>query len=239
MANRSARVITDTDRRRLWSTLDAHAKAGNLGALRTRAIVFLTADTGLRLKEVLALTLEQLIENGRAKSPRIVSAFHLAASQAKGRKTRGDRRGYTSARLVLVPRRAREALLSYFRAMRARGELRRWVGSPWITIKGAARSSVPGQRAIQDAFAVWQSRAGIREAYRWHDLRHTAITRWARASPDVFAVAELAGHANVRTTQGYVHQEPARLAKIAEAASSFDDAEPSSPPAARRRRRAA
>lgn len=233
--NRPARVITDADRRRLWATFDAFAKAGNIGAMRTRALVLLTADTGLRLREVLSLRLEQLIENPSARAPRIVSEFHLAESQAKGRKKTRDRRGYTSARLVLVPRRAREALLSYLRAMRAREAFPRWEGSPWITISGTKPGSVPKQRAIQDAFTVWQGRAGIRDPYRWHDLRHTAITRWARASSDVFAVAELAGHRSVRTTQGYVHQEPARLARIAESASAFDDEPP--PPRSHRGKR--
>lgn len=223
MGNRRARVILEADRRRLLALLDTHAKAGSISALRSRAIVQVTTDTGLRLSEILALDCGQILEDVRAPKPRISSSFHLTAKQAKGRASTKSKKGYTSSRMVPVPRRAREALLAYLRALRVRGWLKAWKGSPWITSKGRGElAHVPvGPRAVQAAFRAWQIRAGIADPYRWHDLRHTAITRWARASGDVFAVAELAGHSDVRTTQRYVHQEPARLSALSERASDL------------------
>lgn len=198
-----------------------------MSAIRTLAIVQLTADTGLRLSELLALDCDQLLEDVRAPRARIVSSFYLAPPQAKGRSSSASSKGYTSAGTIPIPKRSRAAILSYLRALRARGWLRGpvWKGSPWITCKGATTKTSHhpvGDRAVQKVWHGWQKRAGIRMPYRWHDLRHTAITRWSRSSGgDVFAVAELARHKNVRTTQRYVHQEPTRLAAIAESASDL------------------
>lgn len=225
MANQQPRVIPDSDRRRIWRELETHAKAGNMSALRTLALVQVTADTGLRLSEILALDCGQILEDARAARARIVSSFYLETKQAKGRASTSSRKGYTSAGMIPLPRRSREALLAYLRALRSRGWLRAWKGSPWITCKGHDKrtSHHPvGDRAVQKTWHAWQQRAGVRSPYRWHDLRHTAITRWSRSSGgDVFAVAELARHKNIRTTQRYVHQEPARLSAIADAASEL------------------
>jgi len=227
MANRPARAINDTDRRRIFRTLETHARAGSMSAIRTLAIVQLTADTGLRLSELLRLDCSQIIEDTSATRPRIVSSFYLEPKQAKGRRGSAKAKAYTSAGQIQIPKRSRAALLAYLRALRARGWLRTWRGSPWITCKagptGGASSHHPvKQRAVQLLWSEWQRRAGIRAPYRWHDLRHTAITRWSRTpGADVFSVAELARHRNVRTTQRYVHADPVRLAAIAEQASEL------------------
>lgn len=222
MGNRPPRTISERERRQFFSTLDTHSRADSISAIRTRALAQLTADTGLRLSELLSLDCAQIIEDVSAKSPRIVSQLELTKKQAKGRKTTDVRAGYSSERTIFIPRRSRAALLAYLRAVRKRGWLLEWKGSPWITIKGRGRKAhvAIGKRAVQDAFRQWQIRARIRDPFRWHDLRHTAITRWARASgADVYAVAELSGHRDIRTTQRYVHQEPARLTALSEAAS--------------------
>lgn len=226
MANRPARAINDTDRRRIFRELETHARAGNMSALRTLAIVQLTADTGLRLSELLALDCSQLLEDPKSTRPRIVSSFYLETKQAKGRRSSATSKGYTSAGQIQIPKRSRAAVLAYLRALRSRGWLRTWRGSPWITCKrgpsGATSHHAVKQRAVQLLWSEWQKRAGIRSPYRWHDLRHTAITRWSRTpGADVFSVAELARHRNVRTTQRYVHADPARLAAIAQQASEL------------------
>lgn len=45
-----------------------------------------------------------------------------------------------------------------------------------------------------------------------HCLRHAAITRWVRNGVPLPVVQELAGHADIKTTMGYVHIEAADLA---------------------------
>jgi integrase len=237
VGNRKARSITDRERNAIWSCLETHCTAGDFGALRMRAIATLVIDTTLRLSEVLHITLRQLLEDTSAKSDlRILSSFYLHRVQAKGRATvkktkakRGEKKkkpraGYSSERTVNVPRRAREALRAYLRELRARKWVTgAWSGTPWITIKGRgeARHAIPSKRTIQAAWTSWQKRAGIEDPYRFHDLRHTAITRLSGAGDNVFAVAEIAGHHDVRTTQKYVHTSPAKLSALAQRASDL------------------
>lgn len=220
--NRAARVITDAHRRAIFRTLDAHAKAGSFSAIRTRAFARLQLEAGLRLDEVLALELAQLAENWSAawttkRGPRIVSTFYLRRDQAKGRDD-DDGRGYSSERMVRLAKAVRGDVAAYLAELHAKGWLEDRPDAPvWITIKGRGeeRHSLIGERAIQAAWHTWQARAGIVDAYRTHDLRHTALTRWSE-NGDAFAVAELAGHRDVRTSARYVHKSPRRLAEIVE-----------------------
>ena len=58
--------------------------------------------------------------------------------------------------------------------------------------------------------------------YRFHDLRHTAVSRLVAAGADVKLVQAVAGHANpVRTLKRYSHLLDAR---VTEAAERFDPA---------------
>ena len=55
--------------------------------------------------------------------------------------------------------------------------------------------------------------AGIAGA-SWHSGRRTLITRLAERGVDLKAIAEIAGHASIRTTAVYVEANPRRLARI-------------------------
>ncbi len=48
-------------------------------------------------------------------------------------------------------------------------------------------------------------KSGIETSFRLYDLRHTYGTRAIEAGIDVFSVAKLMGHADLDTTQRYVH----------------------------------
>jgi integrase len=39
----------------------------------------------------------------------------------------------------------------------------------------------------------------------FHDLRHTAATRWAEAGAQITTIAELPGHADLHMTARYTH----------------------------------
>lgn len=54
------------------------------------------------------------------------------------------------------------------------------------------------------AFGRTRKKAGI-EDFKFHDLRHTALTRTLRASKNLRAVKELAGHSDIKTTMRYAH----------------------------------
>src|SRR5467141_723028 len=54
-------------------------------------------------------------------------------------------------------------------------------------------------------------KSGIQPPFHLYDLRHTYGTRAVEAGVDVFSVAKLMGHADLRTTERYVHLSKAHL----------------------------
>ena len=59
------------------------------------------------------------------------------------------------------------------------------------------------QRALRDG--------GIKPPFRLYDLRHTYGTRAVEAGIDVFSVAKLMGHGDLRITERYVHLSKGHL----------------------------
>ena len=65
--------------------------------------------------------------------------------------------------------------------------------------------------AAAAAFDKATSRAGLTD-FRFHDLRHTAITRMAEKLPNVIELAAVTGHRSLKMLQGYYHPSPINLA---------------------------
>ena len=61
-------------------------------------------------------------------------------------------------------------------------------------------------RAYYDA----RKKAGL-EDVRFHDLRHTFATRLVQAGVDLYTVAKLLGHKDIRMTQRYAHHNSESL----------------------------
>jgi Phage integrase family len=57
---------------------------------------------------------------------------------------------------------------------------------------------------IKHKFDEARTTAKIKD-FRFHDLRHTAATRLADAGVNVVVIAEILGHADIRTTKRYSH----------------------------------
>jgi len=71
-----------------------------------------------------------------------------------------------------------------------------------------------GQKIIPENI-MWriysaQEKAGIPHV-RFHDLRHTFATRLIQSGKDLYKVAKLLGHRDIRTTQRYAHHYPESL----------------------------
>ncbi len=49
------------------------------------------------------------------------------------------------------------------------------------------------------------------EDFRFHDLRHTFATRLAQAGVDLYKIAKLLGHKDIKMTQRYSHHYPESL----------------------------
>jgi integrase len=66
------------------------------------------------------------------------------------------------------------------------------------------------RRNLMRAFYIVTERAKI-EDFRFHDLRHTFATRLAQAGVDIYKIAKLLGHKDIRMTQRYAHHYPESL----------------------------
>jgi len=49
------------------------------------------------------------------------------------------------------------------------------------------------------------------ENFRFHDLRHTFATRLSQLGVDLYKVAKLLGHKDIRVTQRYAHHDAESL----------------------------
>jgi len=66
------------------------------------------------------------------------------------------------------------------------------------------------KRNVARAFYQAMDRAGVEE-FRFHDLRHTFATRLAQAGVDLYTVAKILGHKDIRITQRYAHHSTESL----------------------------
>lgn len=215
-----ARAIDASDRKRLLAQL---MDQRTLHGMRTRALILLAWGAGLRLKEICALNLVQLLEDPKAKRWRIRSSSYLQPKQSKGRR-RGTRKPWDSAGAFVITKSARIALRAYLIEATRRG----WVSfpptlnAPVFVTAGHGRAQGGhhrlAKRSAQHSWAELQKAARMVESYRFHDLRHDAITRFAEsAHGDPFKVAKF-GRCDVYTALRYVHSSPEALREIAERA---------------------
>lgn len=91
------------------------------------------------------------------------------------------------------------------RLSRAKGEylFPRRIGNGYDWSRPMTELEPAHQRALR--------RSGIQPPFRLYDLRHTYGTRAIEAGIDVFSVAKLMGHADLDTTQRYVHLSKGHL----------------------------
>jgi integrase/recombinase XerD len=156
------------------------AVAGDVIAIRDRALLELLYATGARVSEVVQLDVDDL------------SHGDVVRVRGKGSKER----------IVPVGSYARVAVDAYL--VRARPALsRRGTATPrlFLGARGAPLSR-------QSAWAVIHSaaeRAGLAEHISPHTLRHSFATHLLQGGADVRVVQELLGHASVATTQIYTH----------------------------------
>ncbi len=78
----------------------------------------------------------------------------------------------------------------------------RSLSGPMFPLKAAAQ-----EKAFREAV----KRAGINDL-RFHDLRHSAITRMAKKLPNLIELASVSGHKSLRMLQRYYHPDPLELA---------------------------
>lgn len=193
------RPLSDHDRTRVLLALREWAGLGSIVGLRTAAIVTLAADSGLRVRECVALNMGQLLTS--ADPIRLVDRGYCRASQAKG----------GSGGPFQLTRRAREAMHAYLAALRGSG----WVAWPpapsdpvFVGQTGRRREKGHGRLSIRTAQQCWyeaQRRAGFWDRYGFHTLRHDAATRLVVAGGTAHDVQAHLRLKDIRHASTYVH----------------------------------
>lgn len=193
------RTMTADEQKALLKTTGDH-KAG----FRDHMLFAIALGTGLREHEILALN--------------VGDVFAPAAPGSKSRKARPRielrvfKRSNKKAdeQAVFLPDALRYKLEKFYRMLLAeRGELTD--DSPLFVSREGGRLS---QRMARHAFGEWQKKAGFAKHYRFHHLRHTALTNLYRITGDIRLVQRQARHASITSTTIYAApaDEDVRLA---------------------------
>jgi len=184
-SRRIGRVVVDTapiaclrpdQAARLLVAVETARHSSELARRRDTAMIYVLLDTGLRKGEVLQLRLEDVDLNRRE--------IHVS-ELAKGRRSRA----------AWISEATAGKLRSYLRLRKQRpGEML------WLTRFG----TTPSASLLLQAVHRYGRIAGI-DNLTVHALRHTAITQMVRLGMGLAAVAAVAGHSQIRTTERYTH----------------------------------
>ncbi len=149
-------------------------------AIRDRALLEFAYATGVRVSELVGLTLQDILfEEG------------VARVFGKGSKER----------LVPVGRRALGAVALYAREIRPTLDKGVGRGALFLNARGGSLSRVGAWGVIKKM----AKRAGLTKRVTPHTLRHTFATHLLEGGADLRAVQEMLGHADLSTTQLYTH----------------------------------
>ena len=149
-------------------------------AIRDRALLEFAYATGVRVSELVALKLQDIMfEDGVAR------VFGKGAKE----------------RLVPVGRRALGAVALYAREIRPTLDRGKTLGFLFLNARGTPLSRVGAWGVIK----ATARRAGLTKRVTPHTLRHTFATHLLEGGADLRAVQEMLGHADLATTQLYTH----------------------------------
>jgi site-specific recombinase XerD len=165
------------------------------GNLRDDAIISTLLYTGLRVGELVALTLDDVTLSERK------GIIQVRAEVAKGDKER----------TVPVPKNAREALQAFLEKRTTDGEQVLFIGRQ-------GPLSAEGVAAVVRKYAAWAQLEGVTP----HVLRHTFSYNYlANNENDLVALADILGHSDLNTTRVYTRRRLSDLQKGAERVQFF------------------
>lgn len=170
---------------------EACAKDASPAGARDAALLAVLYGAGVRRSEAAALKLEDFNQESGA----------IVIHAGKGRKDR----------MVYATNGSREALIAW---LRVRGDV---PGALFCPVNKGGRITIRPM-TDQSIFYVLKKRgdeAGV-TSFSPHDMRRTFISELLDAGADISTVQQLAGHANVTTTQRYDRRGEATKRKAAE-----------------------
>ena len=160
--------------------------SGNRHAVRDKNLFILGTKTGLRISELLSLTIADVWQYGQP-----VDVLSLRKQVVKGKK---------EARAIPLNKDAKNAIR----------ELIEWLSTQvveltsdmplFVSQKGGRITRMQAHRILNKAF----EKAGLTGKLASHSMRKTFGTRIYQVTKDIMTTKELLGHANVNTTQKYI-----------------------------------
>ena len=186
-----ARVLTEKELRKVLNFCNTQPHA-----TRNRTMLLCTHMAGMRVGEVAALTVSDVL----AMDGTVKEEIALSAQQTKGNK----------ARTVLVPRKLRDELTSYLQQRYGLSNLLA------VTQTDTQRALFPTQKNPKRGFTANTLCQLFHKIYKdsqmygatSHSGRRTFITKLADKGVGVRVLMALAGHKSIATTQRYIELNP-------------------------------
>jgi integrase/recombinase XerD len=186
-----ARVLTERELRKVLNFCNTQPHA-----TRNRTMLLCTHMAGMRVGEVAALTVSDVL----AMDGTVKEEIALSAQQTKGNK----------ARTVLVPRKLRDELTSYLQQRYGIANLLA------VTQTDTQRALFPTQKNPKRGFTANTLCQLFHKIYKdsqmygatSHSGRRTFITKLADKGVGVRVLMALAGHKSIATTQRYIELNP-------------------------------
>ena len=186
-----ARVLTERELRKVLNFCNTQPHA-----IRNRTMLLCTHMAGMRVGEVAALTVSDVL----AMDGTVKEEIALSAQQTKGSK----------ARTVLVPRKLRDELTSYLQQRYGIANLLA------VTQTDTQRALFPTQKNPKRGFTANTLCQLFHKIYKdsqmygatSHSGRRTFITKLADKGVGVRVLMALAGHKSIATTQRYIELNP-------------------------------
>ena len=161
--------------------------------IRDETIILVSFYAGLRAKEIAALTVGNVFDEGGS----VREQFILSAAQSKG--------GHT--RTVYLNQRLRKALGEYGAS--------KYMGDPQQPLFESQKGGHFSANTMCQLFLDIYKAVGLKDASS-HSGRRTYITRLANKGVGVRLLAELAGHSHISTTQRYIDVNAEQLSSAVE-----------------------
>jgi integrase/recombinase XerD len=180
-----AATITDQQLKRLMGYITTQRHA-----VRNRALVLMTYYSGMRVGEVAALSVSDVLDaDGKIKDE-----IRLTSKQTKGNK----------GRVVVIPAKLKVEILNYLKSRFIKTDLAELLPAQtrlhlFYTQKRTGFSA----NTLTQYFHKLYKDAGINGASS-HSGRRTFITNLANKGINVRVLMQLAGHKNISTTQRYI-----------------------------------
>ncbi|MCH7852160.1 MAG: site-specific tyrosine recombinase XerD [Candidatus Marinimicrobia bacterium] len=160
--------------------------------IRDRSIISLLYACGLRVSELIGLTL-----------PSIMLDYDMVRTVGKGSKER----------MIPIGQLAKDDLQTYLAEVRprlTRARHGRNAGEIYLTYRGNPISRM----AVLHVVKKWAVVAGISKPISPHTFRHSFATHLLEGGADLRAVQEMLGHSDIATTQIYTHLDRDYLKEV-------------------------